>query len=449
MARRRAVIAAGIGAAVLIGAAAALLSFDAAALGRAVLARAATATGVKLTARDVRLRLLSGLTLDGVEGTAAFSGGRAALSLDRLVLDHRLWPLLRGQLAVDRLVLRRPHLRLAETRTDARAPVAAAAVAPLGPLGLQVSRIDVEEGTIELLALGESAPMVMRGFDLRLREVALEGGGPALTALRGMGELRIAEVAFPRTRVSGVNGPVRLAGGRLTAGPIHFTTPQGPFEATLEARLERLPFTYTLALRGEPLDLATLMAASAKTAATGTAALRLDAKGVGSESTGLAGRGTLRLGGGQLPSTPLLRAVEQAIGRTRIVGARYQPADATFRLEKGRVLLDPLRLRAESVGLDVAGWASLQGPLDLTLAVHAPRDGVTVSGVAGGALDLITDEDGRVVIPLRVTGTQDDPRVRPDAASLADTARRGATRRLLDKAGQGLSGLFRKREPPP
>ena len=36
----------------------------------------------------------------------------------------------------------------------------------------------------------------------------------------------------------------------------------GPFEATFDARLERLPFTYTLALRGDPLDVNTMMAAA-------------------------------------------------------------------------------------------------------------------------------------------------------------------------------------------
>ena len=450
MARSRAVLAVAALLAILLAAAAALVSFDASALGRAVLERAAASTGAKLTAREVRLRLFTGLTLEGVEGTAAFPGGHATITLDRLVLDHSLWRLGLGQLAVHRLVLERPHVRLVETRAETRttgAPPAAAA--GLGPLSLRVARVDVEDGIIEMKGLGETRPLVMSGLELHLRDIAFDrAAGRALGGLSGAGALRVAEVAFPRTRAPDVRGALRVGGGRLSTGPVRFQTPHGPFEATLDAQLERLPFAYTLALRGHPLDLSTMMAAAAarEGSRAGTATLQLDARGAGSEPTGLSGRGTVRLAGGELPATPLLRAVERVIGRTRLVGARYEPADVPFRIERGRVLLDDVQLRAEPVGLDVAGWASLQGPLELTLTVHVPREGVTVAGVAKEALDLMTDDHGRVVIPLKVTGTQEEPRVRPDAAAFAETARRGGARRLLDRAGRGLGGLFRGRE---
>jgi hypothetical protein len=170
---------------------------------------------------------------------------------------------------------------------------------------------------------------------------------------------------------------------------------------------------------------------------------------VGAEATGLRGRGVLRLAAGELPATPLLRAVEGLLGRTRLVGAPYEAAEAPFRVEDGRVWLDDLRLRSAQVGLDVAGWASLDGPLRLTLAVHAPRAGLAVEGLTASALDALTDTQGRVVVPLEVTGTQERPRVRPDLAALAGQTRRGAARTLLEKAGRGLGGLLRGKEPPP
>jgi hypothetical protein len=310
--------------------------------------------------------------------------------------------------------------------------------------------VDVEDGTIELQSLAEPRPVVMRGFELRLREIALDrAAGPALTRLAGTGEVDIAEIAFPRTRASALRGALRVGGGRLATGPVRFTTPHGPFEATLDAHLEKLPFTYTLALRGDPLDLSTMIAAGQGQASrAGHAALELRGTGVGSEAAGLTGRGTVRLGGGELPATPLLRAVEAVLGRTRLVGARYEPTEAPFRVERGRVLLEELQIRAAPVGLDVAGWASLQGPLELTMAVHTPREGVSVAGMAREALDLMTDDQGRIVVPLKVTGTQQEPRVRPDTAALASTARRSGARRLLEEAGRGLGGLFRGRREP-
>src|SRR5436190_11489633 len=197
MPRRRGAIAVAVIALVAV-AGALLLEFDATGLGRAVLERAGVAIGGTLSARSVRLRPLSGLVLDGVEASSSFTGGRAAASIDRLVLDHRLLRLLGGEIAVDRLLIQGPKVRLVETagpRTSVRAPAAGAAALGLGRLSLRVSRIDVEDATVELQAPGQPRPTVVRGMDLHLRDVALDPGPlPLLAALRGKGELRIAEV---------------------------------------------------------------------------------------------------------------------------------------------------------------------------------------------------------------------------------------------------------------
>ena len=78
---------------------------------------------------------------------------------------------------------------------------------------------------------------------------------------------------------------------------------------------------------------------------------RLDARRLGAEATGLSGRGVLRLEAGALPDTPLLKAVERALGRACLAGARSEATEAPFRVEGGRVLLDGLRLGTEQVGL--------------------------------------------------------------------------------------------------
>lgn len=424
----------------------AFVSFDASALGRAVLARGASATGATLTARAFRLRPATGLAIEGLEGQAEFNGGRATIALDRLVLDHRLWRLFAGELAVDRLVLERPRIRLVETRAARRpAPAAAAGAAGgLGRLVLRLSRIDVRDGTIELQAAGEPRPVVVRGLDVGLRDIAFDARkGAGLAGLSGSGDVQIREVAFARSRAEDVRGALRVGGGRFTTEGVRFRTPQGPFEATLDAQLDRLPFGYTLSLRGDPLDVGSMMTVGkGSSRGPGPGALRLEARGVGAEAAGLKGKGVVRLSAGELPATPLLAALEKALGRTRLVGARYEATEAPFRVEGGRVWLDGLKLRSEQVGVDVGGWSSFEGPIELSVAVHTARAGLSLEGVAAGALDLLTDDQGRVVVPLQVTGTQEQPHVRPDTAALMALARRGGTRSLLDQAGRSLGGLL-------
>jgi AsmA-like protein len=425
-----------------------LVEFDASALGRAALERAGTVTGVSLTARSFRLRPLSGLALEGVEASGAFAGGRVSATIDRLVLDHRPLRLLWGEVAVDRLVLQRPRIRLTETAAarPAARPAAAAPAAGLAGLALHVSRIDIEDGTIELQAEGEARPVTVKGLDLRLRDVALAPGrAPLLTALSGVGDVRVAEVATAATRALDLRGTLRLGGGRLQADPIRFRTDQGPFQASLSAELARLPLAYALKLQGDPLDVASIMGAPGFGAGT----LTLDARGVGPEAEGLQGRGELRVQGGTLPGTPALKAIEQALGRTHLVGAAYQPITAPFRVERGRVILDGVQVRTETAGIDASGWASLAGPIEISVAVHVPREGINPGGFGGEVLDLLTDAQGRVVLPLKVVGTQQAPRVAVDAAALAVHAREGGARKLLERAGRGLGGLLDKKKASP
>jgi hypothetical protein len=90
------------------------------------------------------------------------------------------------------------------------------------------------------------------------------------------------------------------------------------------------------------------------------------------------------------------------------------------------------------VGLEAGGVISLEGPLDVAVALRTPRQGLSLGGVSADVLDALTDEAGFVRLPLRVTGTQQKPRVMPDMIALAAQARQSGTRLLAKKAGDKL-----------
>jgi AsmA-like protein len=420
------------------------VEFESPRLGQAVLERAGTLAGGKVTAQRFGLSLLRGLKLTGVEASSTLAGGRYELSMDELVFRHRLLPLFGGRISVERVLLERPRLRLvSKGGTAARAaPAPAAAVLPAG-LSLHVSEVDVRHGTIELRSPELPSPVTVSGVDLRLEELALDPArGKSLGGLSGRGRLSVDGIAFARTRVRDAEGRMRIADGRLETEGVRFTTDEGRFEARLVMRLDRLPLAYSLALTGDPLDLNAASGAG-RGGGFGPALLDLKAEGVGTESTGLNGRGLLKLEAGSLPATPALKAIEALLGPTRLVGARYRATQSPFRLERGRVLFDGFRLDSDQVGLVAGGSISLAGPLDLAVAVRTPRQGLALGGVSADVLDALTDEAGFVRVPLRVTGTQEHPHVAPDLGALAAQAREGGTKVLARKAGEKLKGLLK------
>lgn len=445
--RRKLGCLAAVGAAVLLLAVLGLVEIDSPALGRALLARAGAATGATLEASELRLSLLRGVTLRNVRASGSLTGGRYDVALERLVFEHRWLPLLVGRIAVHRVRLDRPRIRLHETarpavrkRTPTPAPSAGLALA------VSVSEITTSDGSVEMHAPGES-PVTVTGLDVRLRDLALEpsAAGP-LAGLSGLGEIAIDAIALAPTQVRDVQGTFALSNGGFESQDLRLEADQGPIEARGTARLDKLPFTYTLALRAAPLDLNRISGLAGQGGRFGPGHLRLDARGAGPEPEALTGTGVLDFEAGTLPATPLLAGVEAALGRTRIVGAAYKATSTPYDLRDGRVSFERLRFDAETVGIDVGGWTGVDGRIDMTVAVRAPRAQVRVAEVPAEVIDALMDDEGWVSIPLRVTGTRAAPRVVPDVGALTAQARRGGVRALEKKAVDKLKGLFGGRD---
>jgi hypothetical protein len=431
-----------LAAAILVVAAAAailLLEFDSPALGRAALARIGPVLGGRVDARAFRFRLVRGLALEGLTATSDVAGGRFGVEAEALVLDHRLWPLLGGRLEIERLVLRRPHLRLEQGAASRAAAPRSTALPGAAALALRVVEARVEEGAALVVATGQP-PLTIAGLDFTLRDLDLAGS--TLAGLSAQGRARAESIRFARSEARDVEAEIEVRGGSLTAQPIKFRTKEGRFEATVKTRVDRLPLTYSLDLRGDPLDL-NAAAGRPGDNSLGPARLRLTAEGSGSGTAALRGQGALHLDPGRVPASPVLQRV-QGFLTADLVGARYDASDTSFRLQNGRVEFDSFRLVARPYSLDIRGWVALEGPLSLTVNARAPRDTVRLPGVPPGALDALTDAEGYVTVPLTVTGTQREPVVRPDMGALAAAAGRGVGAAAARKAGRGLLDWLRR-----
>jgi hypothetical protein len=441
---KRRLLVVGAGALALGIAILSLAEFSSPVLGRALLDRASSATGVRLEAEGFRLSILRGLSLSHVKAGGRYPGGSYDLTLERIVFQHRLLPLLAGRLAVDRIRLEQPRAVLieAEGASPSAGATAAGTAAVALPIALDVGEAVIHDGRVEMRVRGR-APTTVTGLDLRLRDLALgAGSGSALGRLSGGGDFRAEEIALPVTRAREATGTFRLAAGHLDVDGLRFRTDEGSFQTRLRADLTRLPFSYTLAVEGRPLDINAMAGATGKGGGFGPAHLTLEAGGVGPDPTSLTGKGVLRLEAGTLPETPLLAAVAHALGRTGVFGGRYKASETPFRIEHGRVIVDRFRLDGDGMGLEASGWSSLEGPLELSVAVRTPRPEVRIASVPPEVLDALADQEGWVRIPLKVTGTRNAPRVSPDAAALLADARREGGKVLGRAAADKLRDLL-------
>ena len=151
------------------------VEFEAPGLGRAALLRLGSAVGARVDARAFRFRLIRGLALEELTATSDVAGGRWTLSTEALVLDHRLWPLLGGRVEIERIVLRRPTLRLEQGAARARARARGRA-SRRGRPGPARGRGADEPGTVEVVSdAGAAAP---HGLQPRLHDARPGPRGP-------------------------------------------------------------------------------------------------------------------------------------------------------------------------------------------------------------------------------------------------------------------------------
>jgi hypothetical protein len=265
----------------------------------------------------------------------------------------------------------------------------------------------------------------------------------ALQGLRAGGDLHTGEILLGSLRATEGSGNLRLAAGHFRLEEFGLKLPQGRFLlGEFDADLNQDPLAYHLALRVDPLDTNAVLAAGPG-GGFGPGILSFRATGTGTETRDMIGEGTLALAAGRLPGSPVFTAIETVLGRAALQGSTYQPVSIPFRIRQDRLHIAPFGLRTSLLALGISGWADLAGPLNLKISVRAPRDAVALARVPPALLDLV-DNGGWVTVPLRVTGTPENPRVTADGEALRDQGRTAVRTVVRQQVERGVSRVLGK-----
>jgi uncharacterized protein involved in outer membrane biogenesis len=407
---------------------------------QALLERARVAVGAEVRAGELKVSLLRGVTMAGVAvaNPPGFPG--QLLSADAFRLHYDLWPLLRGRLQVDELVLQRPTLLLA---MDARgtfnyerlAPAASArpdarltGMATL-PLELRLSKLAVENAQVQVVD-HRRAPILALS-DLDLDSAFTVSAGTA----RGGGQARIDTLRLvDRLSLQRVSAPIELARDRARFAPIRATLAAGDASGSLEIGLAP-DFRYTLQLQVEGANVETLLREAGSSGLSGSLAAKGSFEGAGGLPT-LAGSGSAHVADCRVRGSKVLAILAAALQLPELASPDFEECRAEFALARGRAETRVLSLKGPSVQLGGRGTSNLTtGALDydMTLALHQALLGrLPIKEVRAAFSER---GDSFSTLDFKVSGTTDAPRT--DVA--ARIARAGATE-VLKGALQKLFG---------
>lgn len=287
---------------------------------------------------------------------------------------------------------------------------------------------------LALMAKPGSTPPAGMQFSLRSPYLDLAelmpagGGGPVLPNAKGGGTIRIAQLKNQKLDVKNVSADIALEPGVMSApafgldgygGAVRgsarfdFRDPAAPVYA-LKAKIDTVRAEQILAAW---TPLKGLIKASLNTS--------LDLSGAGTQpdqiQRTLTAIGAAAMANGTIGPGPALEAIAALVKMPELKEVRFSDLKLPFRIERGRMITNGAKLVGPYGEWNAAGSAGFDGTLDYAVSITLPPDVVQkLNAKSAQAAGALADDQGRMLLDLKVGGTATSPRVEWDTKAMQD-----------------------------
>jgi hypothetical protein len=151
------------------------------------------------------------------------------------------------------------------------------------------------------------------------------------------------------------------------------------------------------------------------------------------------GSGTVSIQSGRLAGVKINKAISDLLRLPDLEEITFKDWSNSFTVVAGRLHLKDLTIASGDADYTINGSQGLDGSLDYAMTVllsNAMSSKVSLPGLAGEAVQVLKNPDGRLPLNLRVAGTTTAPKVSLYTSELE--------RRLQDKAKEKVAGEAKK-----
>lgn len=272
--------------------------------------------------------------------------------------------------------------------------------------------------------------------------------GPLDLPLTVDGTIVVQKILFKGLTVDDFNVGYRLADNLLDVRRMTGNMAAGRFNETGKVDLGKKGLSYETGLQLEGVQAGVLVDAlmpefQGSLSGVLNAELSLSGKGSTAESIkkNLSGKGGWHLIDGLASGTKLSRGLVNLLGMQQLEQIDIKTAEGTFQVKQGVV-----KLAGSMAGRDLQmapeGTIRLNGPVDLRLPIRLAPKVAEQLGNHASFSQLLRDDEGWVVLPLKVKGSIEAPQVSLDEKQLGRQAEKKVKQELEQK-------LLEKLAPPP
>jgi hypothetical protein len=256
-------------------------------------------------------------------------------------------------------------------------------------------------------------------------------GSPVLPNARGGGKVEIARLKNQRLDVANVTALLTLTPGVVEVPEFAFdgyggaVRGAGRFDLHDPARP-----VYAVKARVDTVEADRLLSAwtPARGLLHGALNTTLDFSGEGSTpddlKRSLTAVGLAALANGTLGPGPAFEVLSQFTKIPEFKEVRFKNMKLPFRVERGRMITDPVVLTGSNGEWRLSGGIGFDGSLDYAVSTTLPPDVVQKLGATASlAAGALAGEDGRILIDLRVSGNAKAPRIDWDKKAMGERAK--------------------------
>lgn len=143
----------------------------------------------------------------------------------------------------------------------------------------------------------------------------------------------------------------------------------------------------------------------------------------------------------RLQGHPLQQKVADLLSTKEFRNIALDKWESTYSLKNSILTINNLRLTSGDIGMELNGTQHLvKGDIDYSMKLFLPgrfKKGIA-SVITKQAADALTQENGTIMLPLRVAGTHENPQVQPDKEVISPILKKY----LKGKAGSLIKNLF-------
>jgi uncharacterized protein involved in outer membrane biogenesis len=411
---------------------------------KSLLERAKASVGAEVQVKEMEISVLSGVTLKGVTvvNPAPFPGN--LLTAEALVLRYRLWPLVSGQVEVERLALVKPVLtlamdgrgafnyeRLASAGGASKGAPAPAAVAL--PIELLLKKLAVENARVVMQ--DQTKATLVKVDDVNLDSAFKVAAAGA----QGSGKARVAVVNLADTMfLRDISAPIEMSKESLKLSPIRARLAGGDVTGDLTVNLKD-GFRYTANLDVKGAHLKTLLEeAKSKPSVTGTLLARASFQGSGGIPT-MKGKGRLEVTECKVHNAAVLGVVSAALRMPALANPDFDQCLVEFTMTGSRIHTPVVSLKGKQIQITGQGTTNLDTyALDYDMTLALAKEMLDKVGVRELRAAFKDRGDGFSAVDFKVTGTSNAPQTNLAAKVGAAAA--------TEAAVSGLKRLFGKKK---